>query len=90
MDAATLPPVIENRKNSGCTASRCRSSRIGSVKMEMSVLRENGILVDLTITGTSLFSRTASWFELGVMDAKTQDRFTKGRKSLIPIKSRSA
>lgn len=59
------------------------ASRVRSYQIELNVLRENGLLVDLDIAGTSMFSRAASWSELGVMDKTTQARFTKGRKSLI-------
>ena len=86
MDTTIETSNIETRKIQAAQRAGLEVAQIGSVKIQMSVLRDNGLLVDLSIAGTSMFSRTASWFELGVMDAKTQDRFTKGRKSLIPDK----
>jgi len=51
------------------------------------VLRKQGLLVDLNITGTGMFSKAASWAELGIADIEEDKRstqFTRGQKILIP------
>lgn len=60
---------------------------IGEVRLQLDLLRQQGILVDLTVTGTSMFTRAATWAELGILpkDARRK-RFTKGSKYLIPEK----
>lgn len=59
-------------------------SNAGKVKLQLNRLRQNGVLIDLYIGGTSMFSTAALWSELGVMDVNTKRLFTKGRKSLVP------
>jgi hypothetical protein len=61
------------------------ADRIHGVKLQLDELRKNGILVDLDVRGLSLFSRSASWLELGIEeDDVRQKRFTRGQKFLIP------
>ncbi len=60
---------------------------VRSVKMELSFLRTQGILVDLNITGTGMFQKTPNWVELGIPDFASDRRatqFTKGAKYLYP------
>ena len=61
-------------------------TRMRAVKMELGTLRKNGILVDLDITGTTMFNRAATWLEIGVLDPTTKARIKKGRKSFLPDK----
>lgn len=58
-------------------------SKIQSYRLELDTLRQCGILVDLDISGTSMFYRAATWLETGVVDESTQKRFSKGRKSML-------
>jgi len=59
--------------------------RIGTIRLQMDVLRRQGVLVTLQISGTSMFSTSASWAEVGVPvgDIRTS-RMHTGRKYLIP------
>jgi hypothetical protein len=53
----------------------------------LDVLRKQGLLIDLNITGTGMFSKAATWEDLGIADIPEEKRtsqFTKGQKSLIP------
>jgi hypothetical protein len=74
---------LDERKAAASRATGINPDTIRGVRLEMDVLRQNGLLVDLNISGTSMLSRSASWIELGVLDATTQERFTRGRKSLF-------
>ena len=58
-----------------------------TVKMQLAALRNDGILVDLNITGTNMFQRATSWAELGIPEFAGDLRaaqFTKGSKYLYP------
>lgn len=61
-----------------------------TVKMELSFLRTQGILIDLDITGTGMFSKAPNWVELGIQEFNSDPRtkqFTKGTKCLtVPEK----
>lgn len=58
---------------------------IGIVKMQLDALLKEGILIDLTITGESLFIRSADWSEIGINPGDIRaSRLTKGTKYLIP------
>ena len=60
-------------------------SKMRTVQLQLERLRSQGVLVDLNISGTSMFTRAASWAELGIFDADDvrRQRFTKGSKYLI-------
>ena len=60
-------------------------SKMQTVQLQLERLRSQGVLVDLNISGTSMFTRAASWAELGIFDADDvrRQRFTKGSKYLI-------
>lgn len=63
------------------------AEKIGSVRLQLSVLRKQGILIDLNVSGTSMFTKLASWAELGIdenMGDIRSDRLTRGQKFLIP------
>jgi hypothetical protein len=53
-------------------------------KFQLSILKENGVLVDIDISGSSIFIRRANFAELGVADPATMARYTQGNKYLIP------
>lgn len=60
-------------------------SGIRSVKIQLDVLRRQGLLVDVQIRGLSMFVRSATWLERGIADDDARrDRFTRGQKYLIP------
>lgn len=79
---------VANRKQQAFEITGVTPTR--TVKMELSFLRTQGILVDLSITGTGMFSKTPNWVELGVPEFDNDPRtkqFTKGTKCLsIPEK----
>ncbi|MDD2923194.1 MAG: hypothetical protein PHQ36_12985, partial [Anaerolineales bacterium] len=58
-----------------------------TVHMQLAKLRQEGILVDLNITGTGIFQRVPNWAELGIPEFtgdKRATQFTKGAKYLYP------
>lgn len=58
---------------------------VAHVGYELEVLRSKGLLVDLNVSGTTMFTRKASFAELGILsdDEKTK-RYSAGNKYLIP------
>lgn len=59
--------------------------QIGIVRMQLDALLKEGILIDLNITGESMFVRSADWSEIGINpDDIRASRLTKGAKYLIP------
>jgi hypothetical protein len=60
--------------------------KVARVRFELDYLRRNGLLVDINIGGTGMFTRGASFLELGVGadgDDERQKRYTPGSKFLI-------
>ena len=59
-----------------------------TVTLQLNQLKENGILVDLHVTGTGIFQKTPNWLELGIAewtgDDRRADQFSKGQKYLFP------
>ncbi len=59
--------------------------RIHSVRLQLDTLRKQGLLIDLNISGTSMFTRSATLAELGIADGDIRAvRFTPGQKFLYP------
>jgi hypothetical protein len=58
------------------------------VRIQLDILRENGILIDLTITGSGMFTKTASFDEIGFLQDSEKDArygwIKPGAKYLIP------
>ncbi|MBK8467718.1 MAG: hypothetical protein IPL32_18040 [Chloracidobacterium sp.] len=58
------------------------------VRVQLDILRENGILIDLTITGSGMFTKTASFDEIGFLQDNGKDArygwIKPGAKFLIP------
>lgn len=85
MNQPTLFPDTDDRRAALAAEIGIAPERIQSVKLQLDVLRKQGILVDLDISGLSMFARAASWMELGILDDDVRrDRFTRGQKFLIP------
>src|SRR5512140_2720864 len=58
-----------------------------TVAIELKVLREQGILIDLNVSGTGMFQKTLTWLETGINDQagdKRAENYTKGMKLLYP------
>ena len=61
------------------------AERIHGIRLELGVLRNQGLLIDIEIAGTSMFKRKATWMELGILDADIRrSRITPGQKYLFP------
>lgn len=59
-----------------------------NVKIELETLKKQGLLIDLEIRGIGMFSRQASWSEMGIGENDDDPRYTnlrRGQKLLIPI-----
>src|SRR5512144_1993662 len=57
------------------------------VGIELKALREQGILIDLNVSGVGMFQKTLTWLETGINDQsgdKRAEQFTKGMKLLYP------
>jgi len=91
MKTASTPAVkalnLDDRREEVAKKLGVEKTSVRSVTMQLEILRKQGILVDLSIGGTSMFTRSTSWVEIGIQpeedDVRTQ-RFTRGRKYLIP------
>jgi hypothetical protein len=78
---------LDDRKAEVAVKIGVEKGSIHTVQMQLEVLRKQGILVDLSISGTSMFTRSTTWVELGIQpeaDDKRTERFTRGQKYLIP------
>jgi len=61
------------------------AARIATVSLDIARMRELGVLVDIDIHGTSMFTARASWAELGIPREDTRrKRLRRGSKDLIP------
>lgn len=75
------------RKQQAAQITGQPTDSIRTVQVQLDVLRNQGILIDLNIRGVSMFTRAATWAEIGIQaDIKDPrvSRFTKGQKNLIP------
>jgi hypothetical protein len=62
--------------------------QVRTYQLELDVLREQGLLIDLNISGTTMFERKAEWDEIGFqpggVDVRKQ-RISTGRKIILPV-----
>lgn len=69
-------------------AEKVTGKRAIPVRLQLSILRENGILIDLNITGSGMFTKTASFDEIGFLQDSSKDArygwIKPGSKFLIP------
>lgn len=83
MNAQTA--TIEQRERAAEEMGLVDAQEIKTINLEMDVIRDQGILIDLDVSGVSMFSRAASWMELGIHDKDARrQRLSKGQKYLIP------
>lgn len=78
---------LDDRKAEIAAKIGVEEDAIRTVQVQLDVLRKQGVLVDLCISGTSMFTRSTSWVEIGIQpdaDDKRTERFTRGQKYLIP------
>lgn len=79
--------MLNNRKVEVGASINVEVDRIKIVQHQLNVLRNKDILVDLSISGTGMFTRTATWAEIGIQADEADPRFTRlsrGQKYLIP------
>jgi len=78
--------TLETKKYQVAQRVGINPTQIRSVKFELDTLKKQGLLVDLSISGTSMFTRSTSWVELGIQESDDVrvSRFTKGQKHLVP------
>ncbi len=58
-----------------------------TIGLQLKALRDQGILIDLNISGTGMFQKTLTWLETGINDGagdKRAENYTKGMKLLYP------
>ncbi|MBI3161467.1 MAG: hypothetical protein HYZ23_03110 [Chloroflexi bacterium] len=69
-------------------AEKATGKKAIPVRIQLDILRENGILIDLTITGSGMFTKTASFDEIGFLQDSAKDArygwIKPGAKYLIP------
>jgi len=75
---------MDNIKSKAAQITGLDESKITSVGAQLDLLRKQGILIDLSVTGTSMFTRTANFAELGIQDEAKLRRYSPGTKYLIP------
>ena len=73
-----------NAKAQAASITGVDEGQIMTVGAQLDLLRKQGILIDLTVTGTSMFTRTANFVELGIRDEAKLKRYSPGTKYLIP------
>lgn len=74
-----------DRKAALASLAGIEPDRVHIVNMELDVLFKQGLLIDLSISGTSMFTRQASWAELGIPQDSEDTRYTqltRGQKFL--------
>ena len=79
--------MLDDRKVEVAARINVEADRIKTVQLQLNVLRNQGILVDLSVSGTGMFTRTATWAEIGIQADEADPRFTRfsrGQKYLIP------
>jgi len=77
----------DEKKAKASTATGIAPEKFQGIHFKLDVLRKQGLLIDLNITGTGMFSKAASWADLGIADIEEDKRstqFTRGQKILIP------
>lgn len=80
--------ITENRIASASRFTGIAENRIMGVQLQLETLRQQGILIDLNITGTGMFTKSASFEEVGfARDSDKDARYEwikPGTKSVIP------
>lgn len=76
------------RKQNLALVTGIDENRVMTVQMQLDILREQGILIDLNITGTGMFTKSASFDEVGfARDGEKDARYDwikPGTKFVIP------
>jgi hypothetical protein len=70
------------------TVTGLAPDQIRSHEYELSVLRQQGLLVDIDISGLSMFERAAKLDEIGMQPGDIREkRLRPGRKSTLPVRT---
>ena len=63
------------------------TSRLKRISFQLNTLRKHGVLVDISIRGTHMFTGTADKLEIGIINGSNRDRrYSSPRKYYIPKK----
>jgi hypothetical protein len=66
-------------------AAAVGTDHVAEVSLDIRRMRELGVLVDVDVHGTSMFTARATWNELGIPEEDTRrKRLKRGTKDLIP------
>jgi hypothetical protein len=88
MSVVTDLPKINERKQQVEQITGRKADQITSVRIQLDVLRKQGLLIDLNISGTGMFTKTASFDEVGFAQDSTKDAryewIKPGVKYVIP------
>ncbi len=84
----TANPQTDIRRAQVASATGRNPEQVRTYQYQLSVLRDQGILVDLNISGTTMFERKANWDEIGFQPGDNdvrKERLTTGRKIILPV-----
>lgn len=82
--SANLTDITE-RKVAFAEATETEASRVRTVMLDIESMKSMGVLVDIDIHGTSMFTTRSTWDELGIPKHDIRrKRLKRGRKDLIP------
>lgn len=88
MSILTANPQTDFRRAQVATLTGRNPEQVKTYQYQLSILRDQGVLVDLNISGTTMFERKADWDEIGFQpggsDVRKQ-RLTTGRKIILPV-----
>lgn len=57
---------------------------VSTVEVDLALLAERGVLVDVSVNGTSMFVTRASWDDLGIPESYSRERLTRACKNMVP------
>jgi hypothetical protein len=79
--------MSEERRTDISKSLGIEPEKVKSVQFELSTLKKQGILIDLEVNGTGMFSKAANWADIGIQEDDNDPRYTRfttGQKYLIP------
>lgn len=77
--------TIDERRQRVASQLGIETDKVRAVALELTQLRELGALIDIDVTGLSMFSTLASYDELGIPQSdRRASRLKRGSKDLIP------
>jgi hypothetical protein len=77
--------VLTDPKQKVSDLTGIAKEQIGAATLQVDILKKEGLLINLDISGSSMFVCGTDWGELGVADDSTRaQRMTPGRKYLYP------